>query len=239
MLFYYYNLKDFRYNLPGKAGAMELKTDTIEGNLPRREREKAAHRKEIMDAAVRVFARRGINSATLDEVAQEAEFSKGALYLYFSSKEDLLFNILYDLSQTMSEKIKVVMSGKKSYREEILDLFLTMAEFSFQHGDHLKMLTGHNMDDFKGISEESREKLIHMHHEFVEFFKDRTGKAFQDGELRGDIPLEAVMSVIHGSLDGLAMSRWKLESFEQAKCAVYVFIDILFNGIGKGKEDKS
>jgi len=64
---------------------------TNDTTISRREREKLAHRQEILDAATRVFAEKGFFSATLDEVAQEAEFSKGTVYLYFSSKDDLLF----------------------------------------------------------------------------------------------------------------------------------------------------
>ncbi|MFA6472883.1 MAG: TetR/AcrR family transcriptional regulator [Candidatus Latescibacterota bacterium] len=217
---------------------MELHTQPAEVNLPRREREKAAHRKEIMDAAIRVFARRGINAATLDEVAQEAEFSKGAIYLYFSSKEDLIFNILYDLSQTISDTVQKIISGKRSYREELLDLYLTIAEYSFQQGDQLKIFTGENMSDFQCISKESREKLMILHYKGIKVLEERTTKAFKDGELR-DIPLVAIIAMVHCSLDGLAISRWKLESFAQAKCAVNNFIDILFNGIGKIREEKS
>ncbi|RKY64298.1 MAG: TetR/AcrR family transcriptional regulator, partial [Candidatus Latescibacterota bacterium] len=46
----------------------------------RREREREAHRREILEAAGRVFARKGFAGATMDEIAQEAEFSKAALY---------------------------------------------------------------------------------------------------------------------------------------------------------------
>ncbi len=51
-------------------------------------------RKRIMDAAMRVFARMGVHQARMDDVAQEAQVSKGALYWYFRSKEELLRAIL-------------------------------------------------------------------------------------------------------------------------------------------------
>ncbi|MEM7568447.1 MAG: TetR/AcrR family transcriptional regulator [Pseudomonadota bacterium] len=49
---------------------------------------------EILDAATRVFARRGFEGARMDDVALQAGLSKGALYLYFSSKQALLDAIL-------------------------------------------------------------------------------------------------------------------------------------------------
>jgi AcrR family transcriptional regulator len=46
-------------------------------------------RERLIDAAARVFARRGYHVATLDEVAREAGYSTGAVYSNFSGKEDL------------------------------------------------------------------------------------------------------------------------------------------------------
>jgi len=51
---------------------------------------KAQTRARLLDAAARVYARRGFDGATLDEVAAEAGFTKGAVYSHFGSKENLL-----------------------------------------------------------------------------------------------------------------------------------------------------
>jgi AcrR family transcriptional regulator len=51
-------------------------------------------RDEILTAALRVFARRGYGQASVDEIAEEAGYSKGALYWHFSDKEDLLLTLL-------------------------------------------------------------------------------------------------------------------------------------------------
>ena len=63
------------------------------GIAERREREKQRRRNDILDAAEHVFFEKGLKSATMDEVAEEAELSKGTLYLYFKSKEDLYLGI--------------------------------------------------------------------------------------------------------------------------------------------------
>ncbi len=60
----------------------------------RRERERLARRREILEAARNVFAARGYEGATLDEVAREAEFAKGTLYSYFDSKADLFAELV-------------------------------------------------------------------------------------------------------------------------------------------------
>jgi AcrR family transcriptional regulator len=57
--------------------------------LGRKERERLAHRREILEAAERVFARKGYQGATVEAIAQEAEFGVGTLYNFFDSKEHL------------------------------------------------------------------------------------------------------------------------------------------------------
>jgi AcrR family transcriptional regulator len=51
-------------------------------------------REELLNAALRVFARRGYRDAGVDEIAAEAGYSKGALYWHFSGKEELLLALL-------------------------------------------------------------------------------------------------------------------------------------------------
>ena len=59
------------------------------GIAERKEREKQLRREEIVLAAEKVFFSKGFDLSTMDDIAEEAELSKGTLYLYFKSKEDL------------------------------------------------------------------------------------------------------------------------------------------------------
>jgi AcrR family transcriptional regulator len=56
---------------------------------PRWERRKESRPAELMEAALDLFAEKGYAATRLDDVAQRAGVSKGTLYLYFDSKEDL------------------------------------------------------------------------------------------------------------------------------------------------------
>jgi len=60
----------------------------------RKEREKQARRETIMASAQELFFAKGFNATTMDEIAQRAELSKGALYLYFASKEELYVSVM-------------------------------------------------------------------------------------------------------------------------------------------------
>lgn len=75
------------------------------GSFDRSER-RARTRAQLLDAAARVYARRGFEAATIDEVADEAGFTKGAVYDHFGSKEKLLLALLDEhLSQQIAEQI--------------------------------------------------------------------------------------------------------------------------------------
>lgn len=63
--------------------------------LPRRERERLERKTAMLEAAQEVFAEKGYNSATLDEVAARAEYGKGTLYNYFpGGKQEILLAIV-------------------------------------------------------------------------------------------------------------------------------------------------
>lgn len=62
--------------------------------LSRKERERLARRADIVNAAMIVFAYRGFADATLEEIAEKAEYGKGTIYSYFQSKEELFDAVL-------------------------------------------------------------------------------------------------------------------------------------------------
>lgn len=60
---------------------------------PTRAQRQARTRKELVDAAERLFTAQGFHATSLDAVAAEAGFTKGAVYSNFASKEDLFFAV--------------------------------------------------------------------------------------------------------------------------------------------------
>lgn len=72
----------------------------------RREREKEQRRQEILTAAEVVFFSKGYKEATVDEIAARAELSKGAVYLYFSSKEEMAAAIVLKAIQLLNEAFR-------------------------------------------------------------------------------------------------------------------------------------
>jgi len=72
---------------------------TRQKKLTRKERERARHRREILEAAERVFVRKGYHQATVEEIAQEAEFAVGTIYNFFEGKEDLYARVVEKIAE--------------------------------------------------------------------------------------------------------------------------------------------
>ena len=62
---------------------------SILSSQDRREKERESRRSAILKAARKLFFDRGFKNVTVDNIAAKAEVSKGSVYLYFKSKEEI------------------------------------------------------------------------------------------------------------------------------------------------------
>jgi AcrR family transcriptional regulator len=74
-------------------------------------------RRRLLEAATRVFARRGYAEATLDEVAEEAGFSKGAVYSNFAGKEEVFYALLREHVGERVERVRDAIASAKTLQE--------------------------------------------------------------------------------------------------------------------------
>ena len=79
----------------------------------RKQRETELRKQIILEAAEKLFLSKGYEDTTMDDIANDAEFSKGTLYNYFESKEELYlaigtraYEIIIDLTKNFIEKQK-------------------------------------------------------------------------------------------------------------------------------------
>ncbi len=76
-------------------------------------------RRQILDAAVRAFAKRGYHASRVSDIAEEAGVAYGLVYHYFESKEAVLEAIFTDTWGTMLEAIRSVEETETSPREQL------------------------------------------------------------------------------------------------------------------------
>ena len=59
--------------------------------------------RRLLDAGLRVFARRGYHAARVDDIVRAARTSHGTFYLYFTNKEDLLRALAVDCAHDLTD----------------------------------------------------------------------------------------------------------------------------------------
>jgi TetR/AcrR family transcriptional regulator len=104
--------------------------------LPRKEREKASHRSQILAEALELFKEKGYHNVSMHEIAAKAEFSIGTLYKYFINKEDLYSALMIEKGEAVSRIIDEVLSRKddienmvKNYIDVKIKIFLENLDF--------------------------------------------------------------------------------------------------------------
>jgi AcrR family transcriptional regulator len=78
---------------------------------PNRAQKRAANRARILKAARTVFGARGFHGATIEEIADEAGLSNGAIYYNFASKGDLFLALLEERSEERVRHIRRTLTG--------------------------------------------------------------------------------------------------------------------------------
>ena len=89
---------------------------TIE-SLSRREKQQRT-RKSLLGAAAQLFCSRGLEGASIDEVAQTAGYTKGAFYANFKSKEELFLVMLDERYAEELERLDRTLTGEQDAQEE-------------------------------------------------------------------------------------------------------------------------
>jgi AcrR family transcriptional regulator len=72
----------------------------------RKEKEKQIRKKDILEAAERVFGKKGFHDTTMNDIARESQFAVGTIYLYFKDKQYLYFTLMKNKLDTILSAVK-------------------------------------------------------------------------------------------------------------------------------------
>ncbi|HEX2195185.1 MAG TPA: helix-turn-helix domain-containing protein [Candidatus Limnocylindria bacterium] len=95
-----------------------------------RETKKAATRKALVDAAARLFAERGVEATTMDDIAREAGTSRTSVFNYFGYKEMILCEIGARYVAEVAATAEASRSRRRSPRAMLLDIIDNLAEIA-------------------------------------------------------------------------------------------------------------
>lgn len=98
----------------------------------RKERRAARRRNDIIEAAMKVFAERGIRQATIKEIADAADIAEGTIYNYFASKDDLVYGMI-DYLGDLDAKLEDYEAGlsldfRTFFHRHLLETYAMMQE---------------------------------------------------------------------------------------------------------------
>ena len=97
--------------------------------------------RQIIEVSMRLFARKGFSTTSIQEIATESGISKGAFYLHFKSKDDLLLAILQYHFEMIEKAFSEQVTSTQSPREKFISQQMALYSHFVTHRDFLIMLT--------------------------------------------------------------------------------------------------
>ena len=136
---------------------MFMENQELLAAIPRKERERLARQRDILNAARELFIEKGYSDTTLDEIAKRAEFGKGTIYNYFSNKEELFFAIMDEMIDQLLQHVQstIIDSDAPDARTALTDYakgLLTLARENWEFTRmFIKELHKAKLDDHQAL----------------------------------------------------------------------------------------
>lgn len=163
------------------------------GIVERKEREKEHRREEILDAAQKVFFERGLLASTMDEIAEVAELSKGTLYLYYKSKEDIYLAVMMQGMHLLFDAFKIATGTGRSAPIVLEQFGEAYIRFFNENRSIFRMMSFFQTPQFhKQVSEEMKQLCSAENHKIWDLVVSVITRGVAEGMLRSDLnPVES------------------------------------------------
>jgi AcrR family transcriptional regulator len=157
---------------------------------------------QIIEAALAVFAREGFAQARMDDIAKTAGLSKGAVYLYFESKDAIIAAILKFFFTQEMRFLRRREPGPEPIGEQLLDLTRRMVGAI----EHMKPFLSIAFEFYAiaGRRKDVRQFLLGIFDEYRAFCRDVIQQGIERGEFRAVDP-DATAVTILAVFEGLAL----------------------------------
>ena len=160
-------------------------------------------RRVILDAAVRVFARKGFHESRVGDIAEEAGVAHGLLYHYFASKDEVLETIFREHWTALLERIHAVEASGDPPVEQLRGIVRAMFHGWLREPDVVRVV----------IREIARTAEVEEHvGELVKpigAIRRVIGEGQASGEFRRDLDADTAAVIVYGAIDEL-ITGWVL-----------------------------
>ena len=140
--------------------------------IARKELEKEQRRKDILDAAEKLFFSKGYDNVSLNEIAKEVKLGRSTLYLYFENKEELFFAIVLRGAQILHRIVLRESKKAKTSYEKLAAFRDAYYEFSKEYHEFSTKIFGaylHHSPNTKKSSI-SNDSVIKFYSEYKKYF---------------------------------------------------------------------
>lgn len=164
------------------------------------------YRQKILDAAAKVFTKKGYQKATMIDVAKAARVGIGTLYNYFKNKDELLINTADITIKTELDKIRKICETKPDPMDRMETYFVHHAML-LKEKPHLAVLLVSEIRQTQDFF--SRHPDFNPLRHYIDFVKGLFDEAKKVGRIK-DVDTSALAIMVIGSMDML-ICQWLIE----------------------------
>ncbi|MGD8837079.1 MAG: TetR/AcrR family transcriptional regulator [Desulfobacteraceae bacterium] len=193
----------------------------------------AIRKKKLIKAATKIFAMKGFDHATMDEIAEAAKVTKGALYYNYASKSHLFVAVVTDGMEEIMEQISLELESDLPFNEHFQLLISNIIRI-FRNNKEVIWIYANDLSS--GISPEALEEIEKVRQRFFRFVTDALEAGQEKGYLK---PLHRQISatVLVGMMAAFCTNRLGPEENYDLKEIIETVIPILSWGSWQQKSD--
>ncbi|MEI7638300.1 MAG: TetR/AcrR family transcriptional regulator [Syntrophus sp. (in: bacteria)] len=169
----------------------------------RRKREKENRKNAILKAARKLFFDKGFKNVTVESIAKKAELSKGSVYLYFKSKEDIYTQILLsDIDKFHKVMANIIREGQSS-SATLMSLANLYADFFMNDSELFRIMMNYMLNiDHMNLPEEIDHLIVKATNKTIDIIEEIFMIGVRSGEFPLYIDLRQKRNAIWGLLNG-------------------------------------
>ncbi|MCZ6529736.1 MAG: TetR family transcriptional regulator [Chloroflexi bacterium] len=173
----------------------------------RRTKEEAlVTRESILTAALEVFSQDGYSAARLEDIAQAAEVTRGAIYHHFGSKEELYIALVTERSAGVNQLAEEIVSQGGTSLEILRRLLIGLFEYLNENEEYraLLELAVSNMGLTEGL-ESIRDDTVKGRRRLADLFQEMLSQGIEAGEIRSDLSVRSAAWNLVSYMNGLGL----------------------------------
>ena len=170
----------------------------------RRKKEKEQRKRTILKAARKQFLDRGFKEVTMEGIAREARFSKGTIYLYFKSKEEIYAHVLLTDIEKINEKMQEFREAAGPASEVLAHFADTYIDFFLSDRELFRIFMNFMLQTVPfNFSEEIKWNLIGATNRTIEVIEEIFNLGLSSGEFACTNDLKKSRNAVWGLLNGI------------------------------------